>query len=153
MECRLARKPKYSEKTCPSATFVHHKIPHDQTRFWTRAAEVGSRRLTAWALVVVVVVPAAKKKKNRQSYPCNRPWRRPIGLWDKVPTFSRQSAHRRRRSCEPYTPAALYPQEDHWYSFLLEGGSIRRPQCGWKDYVNWKIKWPHRESNSRPFGL
>jgi hypothetical protein len=43
-------KPKFSEKTCPSATFVHHKIPHDQTRFWTRAAAVGSRRLTAWAM-------------------------------------------------------------------------------------------------------
>jgi hypothetical protein len=39
-------KPKFSEKTCPSATFVHHKIPHDQTR----AATVGSRRLTAWAM-------------------------------------------------------------------------------------------------------
>jgi hypothetical protein len=26
-------KPKFSEKTCRSATFVHHKIPHDQTRF------------------------------------------------------------------------------------------------------------------------
>jgi hypothetical protein len=26
-------KPKFSEKNCPSATFVHHKIPHDQTRF------------------------------------------------------------------------------------------------------------------------
>jgi hypothetical protein len=24
-------KLKFSEKTCPSATFVHHKIPHDQT--------------------------------------------------------------------------------------------------------------------------
>jgi hypothetical protein len=31
-------------------TFVHHKIPHDQTRVWTRAAAVGSRRLTAWAM-------------------------------------------------------------------------------------------------------
>jgi hypothetical protein len=30
-------KPKYSEKNCPSATFVYHKIPHDQTRVWTRA--------------------------------------------------------------------------------------------------------------------
>jgi hypothetical protein len=28
----LAGKPKYSEKTCPNATFVHHKIPHDHTR-------------------------------------------------------------------------------------------------------------------------
>jgi hypothetical protein len=26
MECRLAG------ETCPSTTFVHHKIPHDQTR-------------------------------------------------------------------------------------------------------------------------
>jgi hypothetical protein len=43
-------KPKFSEKTCPSATFVHHTIPHDQTRVWTRAAAVGSRRLTAWAM-------------------------------------------------------------------------------------------------------
>jgi hypothetical protein len=43
-------KSKFSEKTCPSATFVHHKIPHDQTRVWTRAAAVGSWRLTAWAM-------------------------------------------------------------------------------------------------------
>jgi hypothetical protein len=32
IECRLAGKPKFSEKTCPSATFIHHKIPHDETR-------------------------------------------------------------------------------------------------------------------------
>jgi hypothetical protein len=37
-------------KTCPSATFVHHKISDDQTRVWTRAAAVGSRGLTAWAM-------------------------------------------------------------------------------------------------------
>jgi hypothetical protein len=43
-------KPKFWDKTCLSATFVHHKIPHDQTRVWTRAAAVGSRRLTAWAM-------------------------------------------------------------------------------------------------------
>jgi hypothetical protein len=43
-------KPKFSEKTCPSVTFVHHKIPHDQTRVWTRVAAVGSQRLTAWAM-------------------------------------------------------------------------------------------------------
>jgi hypothetical protein len=50
MECRLQGKPTFSEKACPSLTFVHHKIPHDQTRVWTRAAAVGSRRLTAWAM-------------------------------------------------------------------------------------------------------
>jgi RNA 3'-terminal phosphate cyclase len=32
MECRLAGETEVSEKTCPSANFVHHKIPHDQTR-------------------------------------------------------------------------------------------------------------------------
>jgi hypothetical protein len=32
MECRLAGETKFLEKTGPSATFVHHKIPHDQTR-------------------------------------------------------------------------------------------------------------------------
>jgi hypothetical protein len=48
MECRLTRETEVlGEKTCPSATFVHHKIPHDQTRVWIRAATVGSRRLTA----------------------------------------------------------------------------------------------------------
>jgi hypothetical protein len=33
MECTLAGEAEVlSEKTCPSATFVHHKIPHDKTR-------------------------------------------------------------------------------------------------------------------------
>jgi hypothetical protein len=37
--------------------------------------------------------------------------------------FSRQSAHRWRRVFQPYAPAALYPQEDPWYIFLLEADS------------------------------
>jgi hypothetical protein len=41
MECRLAGATEFSEETCPSATFVHHKIPHNQTRVWTRTAAVG----------------------------------------------------------------------------------------------------------------
>jgi hypothetical protein len=44
-----------------------------------------------------------------KSYSCNRPWR-PIGVWEvDAPTSSRQSAHRRRWSCQPYAPTALYP--------------------------------------------
>jgi hypothetical protein len=44
-----------------------------------------------------------------KSYPCHRPWR-PIGFWDiEAATFSRQSAHRWRWSCEPNAPAVLYP--------------------------------------------
>jgi hypothetical protein len=30
-------------------------------------------------------------------------------------------------------PTALYPQEDSWYSFLLEAESTAEPYCGWKD--------------------
>jgi hypothetical protein len=43
------RKPKYSEKTCPSA-LCPPQIPHDLTWDRTRAAAVGSQRLTAWAM-------------------------------------------------------------------------------------------------------
>jgi hypothetical protein len=32
----------------------------------------------------------------------------------------RHSAHRWRQGCQPYAPAAFYPQEASWYSFLLE---------------------------------
>jgi hypothetical protein len=32
-----------------------------------------------------------------------------------------------------HRPAALYPQEDSWYSFLLEGEPTSGPQWGWKD--------------------
>jgi hypothetical protein len=46
MECRLAGETEVlGENLPPSATFVHHKIPHDQIRVRTRAAAVGSRRL------------------------------------------------------------------------------------------------------------
>jgi hypothetical protein len=56
----------------------------------------------------------------KKSYVCNRLWTA-IWFWDiKVPTFSRQFAHRWWWGCQPYTLAALYPREDAWYSFLLE---------------------------------
>jgi hypothetical protein len=42
-------KLKYSDKTYPSAT-LSTTIPHDLTWARTRAASVGSRRLTAWAM-------------------------------------------------------------------------------------------------------
>jgi hypothetical protein len=61
-----------------------------------------------------------------KSCSCDRPWR-PIGLWDVgAPTFSRQPAHRWRWG-QPYTPAAHYPEEDFWYSFLLEAESTPGP--------------------------
>jgi hypothetical protein len=46
----------------------------------------------------------------------------------KAPTLLRQTANRWRQGCQPYAPAALYPQEVFiykvsWYSFLLEAES------------------------------
>jgi hypothetical protein len=47
----LAGKPKYSEKICPSATlFTTNPIWPERAR--TRAAAVGSQRLTAWAMAL-----------------------------------------------------------------------------------------------------
>jgi hypothetical protein len=62
-----------------------------------------------------------------KNYPYNRPWR-PGLLWDvKASTFYRQSAHRWRWGCPPHAPAALYHQEDSWYTFLLETESTPVP--------------------------
>jgi hypothetical protein len=56
----------------------------------------------------------------------NRPWRS-VGLWKvEAPTFSRQSAHRWRWSCQPYSPAALYLQEDSWYLGWVDPRAIVR---------------------------
>jgi hypothetical protein len=35
----------------------------------------------------------------------------------------RLSVHRWRQVCQLHAPAAFYPQEDSWYSFLLEAES------------------------------
>jgi hypothetical protein len=43
-------------------------------------------------------------------------------------------------------PAVLYPQEDSWYSFLLEAELNPGPKRG------WKTQRSHRESNPRPSG-
>jgi hypothetical protein len=50
VEWRLAGETEVLGENLPQRHFVHHKIPHDQTRAWTRAAAVGSQRLTAWAM-------------------------------------------------------------------------------------------------------
>jgi hypothetical protein len=92
------------------------------------------------------------KKKKKKRYPYNRPWR-PIGLWDvEAPTFSRQSAHRWRWSCQLYVPVTLYPPGR--FLVLI---SFR----GWVDASTIvRLEWlgklkdpPHRDSKPRPSGF
>jgi hypothetical protein len=70
------------------------------------------------------------------SYPCNRTWR-PIRLRDvEDPTYSRQSAHRWRWSCQPYQPTILYsppPKKTPWPESAseLHRPSDRRLSAKW----------------------
>jgi hypothetical protein len=77
-----------------------------------------------------------------------------MGLWAvEAPTFSRQSAHRWRESCQPYEPAALYPQDGSWYSFLLEADLTQGySAAGWIRSIE-KIQLSHRDSKYRPSSL
>jgi hypothetical protein len=92
--------------------FSFHRLLDNHRHLSSEAGTIGQ---------TVADVPSGHSLTPR--YPCNRP-RRAVGSWDvEDPTFSRQSTHRRWWGCQPYAPTALYPQEDSWYSFLLEGES------------------------------
>jgi hypothetical protein len=87
----------------------------------------------------------------------NRPWR-PIGLWDiEDPTLSRQSAHRWRHGCQPYTPADHYCPVtsllSFWYSFLLEAEWTPGPSAAGRIRQIEKNHSPHRVSNPRSSSL
>jgi hypothetical protein len=55
MKCGWQGKPKYSEKTCPSA-ILSTTNSTCQTRARTWAAAVGSQRLTAWAMARTLIL-------------------------------------------------------------------------------------------------
>jgi hypothetical protein len=72
--------------------------------------------------------------KHFESYTFNRPWRH-IGLWGvEFPTFSIDSRLTDGGNVVSLTcRQPLSPQEDSWYSFLLEAESTPGPYWGWKD--------------------
>jgi hypothetical protein len=65
-ERRLQEKPKYSEKTCPSATLPHHKSHMPRSCFEPRIAAVGSQRLTAWAMARPFLSPISSPLTTRR---------------------------------------------------------------------------------------
>jgi hypothetical protein len=84
-------------------------------------------RLSLFLISLLSYCDSFTETKIRCSYPCNWPWR-PLGLRDvEATTFSRHLAHRWQWGCQPYAPAALYLQEDFWYSFLLDAESTPGP--------------------------
>jgi hypothetical protein len=76
---------------------------------------------------------------NGKAIPVNRPWRS-TGLWDvEAPTLSLDNRLTDGGKVVSLTrPPPFAPQEDSWYSFLLEVESTPGPWCGWKEKVSWK---------------
>jgi hypothetical protein len=63
-----------------------------------------------------------EQHKRRINSQTSMPW---VGFETMIPAFQRAKTLTRR---PPFTP-----QEDSWYSFLLEAESTPWPYCGWKD--------------------
>jgi hypothetical protein len=70
---------------------------------------------------------------EKQCYLFNRP-RRPMGFCDvEGLTFYIQPAKDGGEVVSLTRWPGFTPQEDSWYSFLLEAKWIPAPYCGWKD--------------------
>jgi hypothetical protein len=67
--------------------------------------------------------------------------------------ISWQSARECGKVVSPTHRPTLPTRKYSWFSFLSEAKPPPGPQCGWKDYVNKKFRWHHRESNPRPFDV
>jgi hypothetical protein len=130
MECRLAGETEGLGENLPQRHFVHHKIPHDQTRFWTRAAAVGSRRLTSWGMarppvfqVNLILSEQAVHKQMFTAEQCRRVYmnipKRAQWSWECLRAWSRDlRVH----------PMCLQPKEEIIYSALSAQGR-QAPYC------------------------
>jgi hypothetical protein len=116
--------PKPKELFCPSSSWTSNVL---WNRYACRNCILDALTLLASALSTCVALPCCRDgfsimlcSLHFTSFLKVRPWR-PIGLWVvDASTHSRQFT-RRWRWGQLYAPVVLYPQEDSWYSFLLEG--------------------------------
>jgi hypothetical protein len=80
--------------------------------------------------IQVGTYPKFKVKVKLSLY---RPWR-PLGFREvEAPTFSDTRDTDGGKVVSPTRRPLCTPQEDSWYSFLLEAESTPGPKCGWKD--------------------
>jgi hypothetical protein len=74
------------------------------------------------------------------------PWR-PTGLWD-------VEAHRCGWGCQPYAPAGRPLPPGRFLVLISVRGRVDHMAIvRLANLANWKIQWPHREWNPRPFSL
>jgi hypothetical protein len=117
-------KPKYSEKTCLSATLstTDPTFPYDLTRARSRAAGVGSRRLTAWAM--------ARPSGGRDPYILD------LGtIWRWVVSFTPRSLYPRGNSplyplifsTRTYLLILIFQKNPNGVDRCLPSSSSRRP--------------------------
>jgi hypothetical protein len=71
-----------------------------------------------------------------------------------VPTYSLDNQLTDSSKIVSLTRRPLFtPQEDSWYSFLLEAESTPGPVCGWKYYVNLRNLMTSPETEPATFRL
>jgi hypothetical protein len=120
---------------------IFHVFENDYSPLWTDKCSISSSITTAINAVWQSNVMYNRCSKRLYLY-------RVRGLQEvEPPRISRQSAHEGGQVVSPTHRPSLLPREDSWHSFLLEAESTPRPQCGRKDFVNQKSRWPHPESN------
>jgi hypothetical protein len=122
--------------------------PVSATRCWTLQESL--YLISPTRLRHIKVKVKVKVKVKQSLYRPGQALRVPGGSGSQI---SRQSVDEGDKVISPAHRPLLPPRKYFWYSFLLVAESTPGPYCHRKDYVNEKIHWHHRESNSRPSSL
>ena len=94
--------------------------------------------------IIYILINFCVKVKVKQSH------YRPGGFQEiQAPRFQ-DNRHIKVESLTDLRTGLLYPQEIFVVLISVRGWSTPVPKCGWKDCVNEKYQWHHRESSPRP---